>query len=231
MITSVLRFEKIKSFTAINLSESHVYRYSETPNANAEKTHLNSVLIGKPNISSRIKKTYENLNIKPRKNAVLAMDCILSLSNGAFKNEGNIEEFHKSAKNFLEKTFKGRCISAVIHLDETTPHVHAVILPLEKKGGKWKLNARKLFSKTTLSQYQKKYYEHMKLEFQNLSPPNFGEKAKHNKISSYYRAINDSKPSSMSRKIELRNLNDDINESRKKSIDELNERQRDLILQ
>jgi len=135
------------------------------------------------------------------------MDCILSLSNGAFKNEGNIEEFHKSAKTFLEKTFKGRCVSAVIHLDETTPHIHAIILPLDKKDGKWKLNARKLFSKTTLSDYQKKYYNHMKNVFPKLNPPLHGRKACHNSIKHYYNSIN----TSLERTIELKSKIENIN--------------------
>lgn len=206
MTTSVLRFEKIKSFTAINLSESHVYRFSYTPNANPERTHFNRILIGKSGLSRNIQRAFDKLEVKPRKNAVLAMDCILSLSNDAFTCEADINKFHKASKDFLNKTFKGRCVSAVIHLDETTPHVHALILPLEKKDGRWKLNARNMFSKKYLSKYQKKYYEHMKLVFPKLSPPNFGSKADHKKISTYYNEVNNMNTSMSKRKSELESL-------------------------
>lgn len=206
MATSILRFEKVKSFTAINLSESHVYRFSYTPNANHERTQFNKVLVGKSGLSTRIKKVFNKLGIKPRKNAVLAMDCILSLSNDTFESKEDINKFCDESKKFLEETFKGRCISAVIHLDETTPHIHALILPLEKGDGKWKLNARKIFSKSTLSKYQKEYYQHMKNAFPKLSPPNFGSKAKHTKISEYYQKINSQDKSNFCRERELKKL-------------------------
>ncbi|ENX4857523.1 TPA: hypothetical protein I7295_24720 [Vibrio parahaemolyticus] len=192
MATSILRFEKIKSHTAINLSESHVYRFSHTPNANPERTQFNKNLIGKSGVSTRIKNVFNKLGIKPRKNAVLAMDCILSLSNDAFESKEDIDRFCDVSKNFLEETFKGRCVSAVIHLDETTPHIHALILPLEKKDGKWKLNARDIFNKSTLSQYQKDFYSYMKLAFPKLSPPMYGSKSRHKKIKSYYEKVNNS---------------------------------------
>lgn len=212
MTTSVLRFEKIKSFTAINLSESHVYRFSYTPNANPKRTHFNRVLIGKSGLSRNIKRAFDKLEVKPRKNAVLAMDCILSLSNDAFTCKADINKFCEASKDFLDKTFKGRCISAVIHLDETTPHIHALILPLEKGDGKWKLNARKIFSKSTLSNYQKEYYKYMKSVFPTLSPPNFGSKLKHNKIASYYNQIHQSTSPSIDRNTELKNLISDVRE-------------------
>ncbi len=190
MATSILRFEKVKSFTSINLSESHIYRYSNTPNADPSRTWLNKAIIGNANLSNRVKLIFEKLNIKPRKNAVLAMDCILSLSNDAFKSQDDINKFKNESKYFLEKVFKGRCISAVLHLDETTPHIHALIIPLEKKDNKWKLNARDMFNKSTLSRYQKEFYSHMKLAFPHLSPPKYGSKANHEKIKKLYHKIN-----------------------------------------
>ncbi|MFA0132189.1 MobV family relaxase [Vibrio splendidus] len=207
MTTSVLRFEKVKSLTAINLSDSHIYRFSYTPNANPERTPLNRVLIGRSGLSRNIQRVFNKLEVKPRKNAVLAMDCILSLSNDAFTCEADINKFCEASKKFLEKTFKGRCISAVIHLDETTPHIHALILPLEKKDGKWKLNARNIFGKTNLSRYQKYYYSYMKSVFPKLTPPLHGRKANHESIKNYYNSIS----LNLERSIEMRETLKDIN--------------------
>ncbi|MEZ9071520.1 MobV family relaxase [Vibrio splendidus] len=198
----MLRFEKVKSLTAINLSDSHIYRFSYTPNANPERTPFNRVLIGRSGLSRNIQRVFNNLEVKPRKNAVLAMDCILSLSNEAFESKSDIDNFCKAAKLFLKDTFKGRCISAVLHLDETTPHIHAMILPLNRKGDRWTLNARDMFSKTKLSRYQKSYYSHMKKEFSKLCPPNYGSKAKHKDIKKIYFNIN--KLSSLENKHVLR---------------------------
>ncbi|MGR5412840.1 MobV family relaxase [Vibrio astriarenae] len=191
MTTSILRFEKLKTLTAINQSESHIYRFSATPNADESRSHLNCNIIGNKGIVARLNNIFQKLGIKPRKNAVLAMDCILSLSNDAFKSKEDIDKFMIASKEFLEMTFKGRCISAVIHLDETTPHVHATIVPIDKdyNKDKWKLNARDLFSKSKLSRFQKEYYFCMKKYFPELRAPQFGRKASHKKIKSFYESI------------------------------------------
>ncbi|WP_409934266.1 MobV family relaxase [Vibrio jasicida] len=223
MATTILRFEKIKSYTAINLSESHVYRYSKTPNANKELTWLNNVITGTIGLTRHIQGVFSRLGVKPRKNAVLAMDCILSLSNEIFQSEDDIEKFKEASTEFLDKKFKGRCVSAVLHLDESTPHIHAMILPLDKKGEKWKLNARELFSKTNLSRYQKEYFEHMKLTFPKLSPPNFGSKAKHQKVSAYYQRINQFDSKKCSRSSELSNLLKEKSNRHQNSNSEKNE--------
>ncbi|NOH33657.1 MobV family relaxase [Vibrio chagasii] len=215
MATTILRFEKIKSYTAINLSESHVYRYSETPNANKKLTWLNNVITGTIGLTRHIQGVFSRLGVKPRKNAVLAMDCILSLSNEIFQSEDDIEKFKEASTDFLDKKFKGRCVSAVLHLDESTPHIHAMILPLDKKGEKWNLNARKIFSKTNLSRYQKEYFEHMKLAFPKLSPPNFGSKAQHVDISKYYNKLKKPELESLNnnRNLELTSLVSEVKES------------------
>ncbi|CAH8185251.1 plasmid recombination protein [Vibrio aestuarianus] len=82
MTNTVLRFEKIKSFEALNLSNAHINRYIETPNANAKIK--NKRVLGSNNIVKDVKAIIDKKGLKPRKNAVLVMEGVLSLSNEFF---------------------------------------------------------------------------------------------------------------------------------------------------
>ena len=189
--TTILRFEKIKNFTAINRSAAHELRFSDTLNADPEKYQLNKVLIGGSNLSKSIKAAFKHFKVKPRKNAVLCMDALLTLSPEAFETV-DPERFAEEARAWLLKEYgKGRVVSAVLHLDESTPHIHAKVLPLSKKSnGLVGLNARKLFSPTTLQHYQKSYFQHMQQAFPALVPPRHGSKARHKKIRVFYQELN-----------------------------------------
>ena len=41
-----------------------------------------------------------------------------------------MKEWVKTQISFLEKENYGKCVNAVLHLDESTPHIHALILPI-----------------------------------------------------------------------------------------------------
>jgi hypothetical protein len=42
-----------------------------------------------------------------------------------------LKEWVKTQISFLEKENYGKCVNAVLHLDESTPHIHALILPIK----------------------------------------------------------------------------------------------------
>ena len=42
----------------------------------------------------------------------------------------NLKDWVKTQIEFLEKENYGKCVNAVLHLDESTPHIHALILPI-----------------------------------------------------------------------------------------------------
>jgi hypothetical protein len=66
---------------------------------------------------------------KPRKDAVLGIEFIFSLPQGSGKDEAG---FFEAATKWVEDTFDGEVISAIMHLDESAPHVHVIVLPLVK---------------------------------------------------------------------------------------------------
>ncbi|OED79183.1 hypothetical protein A144_21740 [Vibrio splendidus ZF-90] len=116
----------------------------------------------------------------------------MTLSPESFDGDISIEKFKTSSVDYLNKYFKGRCLNATLHLDESTPHIHAIIVPLVMKKNKAHLSARDCFSPSRLSIYQRTFFDHMKLKF-NLTPPNHGSKSSHKKVSSFYDQLNNNK--------------------------------------
>ena len=163
---------------------------------------------------------------KLRKNGVLAMDTLITLSPDVFRNgdENNeidpelVERFVQGATEWLDQRFyKGRVISMVLHMDESNPHIHATVLPLDKnRKGKMGLNARKMFTSTTLSDMQRDYYAHMQKLFPGLRSPKHGSKATHKKIRHHYEELNRDKDELRKRQLQLYEL--ELEEARKSEI-------------
>lgn len=73
--------------------------------------------------------------------------------------EGDEDEFFKKAYEFLEKKYgKENVVSAYVHKDENTPHMHFCFVPViyddEKK--KYKVNAKKCIDRKELSSFHQK---------------------------------------------------------------------------
>ena len=66
------------------------------------------------------------------------------------------EFFTDCTKFFAERYRKENIISAVVHLDETTPHMHLNLMPVTKDG---RLCSKQLFDKPQLQQFQTDFYE------------------------------------------------------------------------
>lgn len=238
-LKTVLRFEKIKSFNQLNKSGAHVHRYmNETKNANPEKKHLNKVFIGSGNLSKDLKaKLAEKQINKLRKNGVLCIEAVLSLTNESFKNKDDLKMFVKQANIFLKKEFGDNIISFVLHLDETTPHIHAHILPIEndKKKGGYKLNARNLFNRINLKKYQKSYCDFMQKVNNNITYKD-GSITNHQTLKEYYSIVNNETNSLKLQKenIEFENkkLKEEVGKQNEKikSLEIMVEKQNNIIL-
>lgn len=186
LMKSVLRFEKIKDFNSLRQAQFHHERSVNVLNANYNVSNVSLIKGG--SLEQKVKDIFNRRNIKIRKNSVIAMDCIMSLSPDFFDSKKSLEEFSVRVIDFLNKEFGENCISAVLHLDESTPHVHAVILPVNKFDEVYRLTARTMFDKSNLARLQKSYNEYFKEFGVTYSR---GSKAKHNDIKKYYTELND----------------------------------------
>lgn len=95
---------------------------------------------------------------KARSNSVLALDTIYTASPNFFQGKTNQQndDFFKDCLQFHQEHF-GHIISAVIHYDETTPHLHVISVPLTKDG---RLSARDVIgNKAKMSKTQDQFFE------------------------------------------------------------------------
>lgn len=95
---------------------------------------------------------------KARSNSVLALDTIYTASPNFFQGKTNQQndDFFKDCLQFHQEHF-GHIISAVIHYDETTPHLHVISVPLTQDG---RLSARDVIgNKAKMSKTQDQFFE------------------------------------------------------------------------
>lgn len=95
---------------------------------------------------------------KSRSNSVLALDTIYTASPKFFQGKANAEndKFFQDCLKFHESRF-GHIISAVVHYDETTPHLHVISVPLTKDN---RLSARDVIgNKSKMSKTQDAFFE------------------------------------------------------------------------
>lgn len=95
---------------------------------------------------------------KTRSNSVLALDTIYTASPDFFQGKTNQQndDFFKDCLQFHQERF-GHIVSAVIHYDETTPHLHVISVPLTPDN---RLSARDVIgNKAKMSKTQDSFFE------------------------------------------------------------------------
>lgn len=95
---------------------------------------------------------------KARSNSVMALDTIYTASPEFFQERTNTEndKFFQDCLKFHNEHF-GHIISAVVHYDETTPHLHVISVPLTKDN---RLSARDVIgNKSKMSKTQDEFFE------------------------------------------------------------------------
>lgn len=189
---AIMRTDKLKRAN-LGGSTSHIARTRDTPNANSELTPNNEIIAGVEAkqalqvIRERLNEVEAQSRKKVRKDATVAIESVLTASPEWFegKTPEQVKEWSKANVAWLEKTYKAEnIVSATLHLDESTPHIHALVFPEAEKG---RLNASHwLDGRQKLSEMQDSYAEAMQ-EFE-LERGVKGSKAKHVEIKKWYTA-------------------------------------------
>ncbi len=110
------------------------------------KTNRNEYLMRSDNWMADIKNELSKYGIeKYRKNAVLLIDVLYSASADffSFNDPETVKNYFEDCFHFHDSKF-GHIINAVIHFDETTPHMHVVSVPIVKRENGYSLCAREL---------------------------------------------------------------------------------------
>ena len=156
------------------------YKSARNPQIDKSKTRLNyhTVPYEKKYLSfidERIKQLSPKRKIKD--DAVLITSFILGSDKEFFAGitpEAQKRFFDDCTEFFVERYGKENVVSAVVHLDESTPHLHFNLMPVT--GGR--LCAKELFDRTALRDLQTDFYETVGKKY-GLERGKEGSTAKH----------------------------------------------------
>ncbi|MCA8484848.1 plasmid recombination protein [Burkholderia multivorans] len=172
-------FKKVKENAKFSQMSNHNFRLhlteGEAKRIDSSRSHLNQILWNplqvdttkSTDLKEKIYKHWKENDTKIKSDSVLAIDIVLTASPEFFQ-DANGEPWHKNGKirpecknkiddwvatqmDFMKNLFGEPAIKmAVLHLDETTPHIHIVLTSEQTKVLKYK-NQFGEFSKTTTS--------------------------------------------------------------------------------
>lgn len=155
----IMRTEKRKKSDLSGIQKENTRTATEYNNKVAPGMDIFNVTLKESNNWLQdINKEIQAAGAKARSNSVLALDTIYTASPNFFQGKTNQQndDFFKDCLQFHQEHF-GHIISAVIHYDETTPHLHVVSVPLTKDG---RLSARDVIgNKAKMSKTQDAFFE------------------------------------------------------------------------
>lgn len=192
---AILRLEKIGGSKGSGKSKlaaaaRHNLRERDAANARPEDRDKNIHLAG-AKTARELMELWEKLAPeKVRTNAVHALEYIMTASpeEMAALGQTRSEDYLRDAFTWLEdKHGSKNILSAVIHMDETTPHLQVLVMPIDERG---RMNARGLVgSKKELSAMQTDYAEKVGAKY-GLERGIKGSVAEHETMKSRYGRVN-----------------------------------------
>ena len=163
---AILRFAKYKG-PEIGRIEAHDERtkekYASNPDVDTSRSRLNFHLV-KPRRSYRAEaeKQISKAGCRARKDSVRVVETLITASPEFFqgKKPREVKEFFEYALEFIrQKQSSETIISAVVHVDEKTPHMHLCFVPLTEDK---RLSAKDIIgNKKKLTQWQDEFWKHM----------------------------------------------------------------------
>jgi predicted nucleic acid-binding Zn-ribbon protein len=171
---AILRFQKRKA-GGIAACERHNERrkeaYRSNPDIDMERSKNNYHLVPPPRYTYRkeINRMVAEAGCKVRKDSVLMVETLITAS-PEFMNSLPPEEqkeYFSMALDFLaERVGRQNILSAVVHMDEKTPHMHLCFVPITPDN---RLSAKMfLGNQKSLSQWQTDYHERMSSRWNEL---------------------------------------------------------------
>lgn len=170
----IMRLEKRKAnnITGMQIHNDRATENHANEDIKKELSHLNYDLIECPSYKKKINEELEKrykVNKSLRKDANLCVEVIFTSDKEFFDKLTPEQErlyFEKSLEFLKEFAGEKNIISATVHKDETTPHLHAVFMPLTDDG---RLNYKDFINtKYDLINLQDKYHEKMREYFPQL---------------------------------------------------------------
>ena len=170
---AILRFAKYKG-PEIGHIESHNERtkekYASNPDVDTARSHLNFHLVTpQRKYRAEAEKQIAEAGCRTRSDSVRVVEALVTASPEFFKGKkkGEIKAYFQEALDFIrEHQDPKTIISAVVHMDEKTPHMHLCFVPLTADG---RLSAKEIVgNKKKLTQWQDRFWEHMVKKYPDL---------------------------------------------------------------
>ena len=187
MSYAVARMQKMKSgnLGGAYRHNERIFENHSNKDIDSEKTHLNYELTDRDRSIpyDRQIKQYSNDNKISkralRKDAVLCNEWIITSDKAFFENMSpdQIKDFFETAKNFFAERYGNSNIAyAMVHLDESTPHMHLGLVPMQNG----KLSSKSLFaSRDQLKEIQEAFPKYLNEHGYNLQRGESDSKKKH----------------------------------------------------
>lgn len=211
---AILRFAKYKG-PEIGHIESHNERtkekYASNPDIDTSRSHLNFHLVSpERKYRAEAEKQIAEAGCRTRSDSVRVVEALVTASPEFFKGKkkSEVKAYFTVALDFIQKhQSKDTIISAVVHMDEKTPHMHLCFVPLTEDK---RLSAKEIVgNKKKLTWWQDEFWKHMVRKYPDLErgesasetgrthiPPRLFKEAVHlNRMKDQIMAIlNDSNP-------------------------------------
>ncbi len=171
---AILRFQKRKA-GGVAACERHNERkkeaYKSNPDIDMERSKNNYHLIAPPKYTYKkeINRMVAEAGCRTRKDSVMMVETLITAS-PEFMNQLPPEEqkaYFQTALDFIsERVGKQNILSAVVHMDERTPHMHLCFVPITPDN---KLSAKAILgNQKSLSEWQTAYHERMSSRWNQL---------------------------------------------------------------
>ncbi len=171
---AIMRIEKRKMGSVGRICNHHERlktEYKSNPDIDTTKSHLNYHII-EPHDKyyKAVLERIDDAGARRRKDSVVLQDCYVGATPEWIK-EKSIEEqreYFDYAYQFFEERFgKENIISAVVHMDESTPHMHLCFVPITEDG---RLSSKSIIGGPSgMRELQDKFYEHIHERYTDIS--------------------------------------------------------------
>ena len=161
------RSKKVQTVSLGAHHERTKKQYASNPDIDKSRSKDNFHIIQptqkyRKEIDSRIKAA----GCKTRRDSTMLIDTLITASPEFFtsRSKQEVQAYFTEAAAFIEKKVgKGNIFSAVVHMDEKTPHLHLCFTPITEDG---RLSAKEILgNRAQLSKWQDEFQAHMKKAF------------------------------------------------------------------
>lgn len=191
MSYAILRAKKLKSMGAVARSARHTFREQPTPNADPAQLSRNRT-VGAQSTDSLLQVMKGRLPDKRRCDAVLCIEYLITASPEAFKRHGGRLDdlgggYFSDALAWLKRRHgAANVVSSTVHLDESTPHLVAYVVPLTKDG---RLSCRDFLGGPAKLRLMQDEFQATCGASRGLERGVRGSNAKHEEVAAFYEVL------------------------------------------